>query len=92
MGARVRNHLAALQSAGHRFALSAFSRLECLGKPLGDGALLLDYERLFLAANVTLVPPDTPVFEWAAQIRGTRPYASGKRYSAQDSLHLAAAV
>ena len=51
---RVRSHLATLQTTGHCFAISAFTRLECLVKPLGlgDGALLLDYERLFLAANV----------------------------------------
>jgi len=91
---RVRTHLAALQAAGHRFAISEFSRLECLVKPLGlgDGALLLDYERLFLAPNVAFVPLSAPVFELAANIRGVHAYASGKRYSAPDALHLAAAI
>jgi predicted nucleic acid-binding protein len=92
--ARVRTHLATLQAAGHRFAISEFSRLECLVKPLGmgDGALLLDYERMFLAPNVTFVPLDAPVYERAATIRGVHAYASGKRYSVQDALHLAVAV
>lgn len=92
--ARVRTHLATLQAAGHRFAASAFSRLECLVKPLAvaDGALLLDYERLFLAPDVTFVPLTAPVYERAASIRGGQAYASGKRYSVQDALHLAAAV
>lgn len=92
--ARVRTHLATLQAAGHRFAVSEFTRLECLVKPLGvgDGALLLDYERMFLAPNVTFVPLNAPVYERAANIRGVHAYASGKRYSAQDALHLAAAV
>jgi uncharacterized protein len=92
--ARVRTHLASLQAAGHRFAVSEFTRLECLVKPLGgeDAALLLDYERMFLAPNVTFVPLSAPVCERAANIRGVHSYASGKRYSAQDALHLAAAV
>jgi predicted nucleic acid-binding protein len=92
--ARVRAHLAILQAAGHRFAVSEFTRLEYLVKPLGvgDGALLLSYERLFLAANVTFVPLTAPVYQRAATIRGVHAYASGKRYSVQDALHLAAAV
>jgi predicted nucleic acid-binding protein len=92
--ARVRTHLATLQAAGRRFAVSDFSRLECLVKPLGvrDGALLLDYERMFVAPNVAFVPLTAPVYERAAIIRGGHAYATGKRYSVQDSLHLAAAV
>ena len=92
--ARVRTHLGKLQTAGHRFAVSEFSRLECLVKPLGlgDGALFLDYERLFLAPNLAFVPLIAPVWERAANIRGVHAYSSGKRYSAQDALHLAAAV
>src|SRR5437660_7463090 len=92
--ARVRTHLATLQTGGNRFAASEFSRLECLVKPLGvgDGALLLDYERMFLAPNVTFVPLSAPVYERAATIRGVHALASGKRYSVQDALHLATAV
>ena len=92
--ARARAHLASLEAAGHRFAVSEFTRLECMVKPLGvgDGALLIDYERMFLAPNITFVSLDAPVCERAANIRGAHAYASGKRYSVQDALHLAAAV
>jgi predicted nucleic acid-binding protein len=91
---RARSHVAIFQTTGHRFAISELTRLECLAKPLGrgDGALLLDYEWLFLAANVSFVPLAAPVYERAAAIRGAHAYASGKRYSVQDSLHLAAAI
>lgn len=92
--ARVRARLAALQAAGHRFAVSELNRLECLVKPLAinDGPLLLDYERMLLARNVTFVPLAAPVFERAARIRAGHAYANQKRYSVPDSLHLAAAV
>lgn len=92
--ARVRVHIATLQAAGHRFAVSELNRLECLVKPLAidDGTLLIDYERLLLAPNVTFVPLAAPVYERAADIRAGHAYANGKRYSVQDSLHLAAAV
>ena len=55
-------------------------------------ALLLDYERMFLAANVTFVPLSAPVCERAANIRGVHAYAAGKRYSVQDALYLAAVL
>lgn len=91
---RVRTHVATLQAAGHRFAISELNRLECLVKPLAlnDGPLLLDYERIFLARNVTLVPLAAPVFERAASIRAGHTYLNGRRYSVPDSMHLAAAV
>jgi hypothetical protein len=92
--ARVQAHLAMLRAAGHRFAVSEFTRLECLVKPLGaaNAALLLDYEEFFLAPDLTFVPLTAPVYERAASIRGLRHYATGRRYSVQDALHLAAAV
>ncbi len=91
---RVRNYLAALQAAGHRFAVSEFTRLECLVKPLGlnDGALLFDYEQFFLAPDLTFLPLKAPVFERAANIRGIHRYGNGRRFSVPDSLHLAACV
>jgi hypothetical protein len=49
----------------------------------------LDYERMFLAPNVTFVPLNAPVYERAANIRGVHAYASGKRYSAQDASPVA---
>jgi predicted nucleic acid-binding protein len=91
---RTRSHLANLQAAGNRFAISEFTRYECLVKPLGlgDGNLLLEYERMFLAPNVTFVPLTAPIYEQAANIRGVHFCANGKRYTIQDALHLAAAV
>jgi predicted nucleic acid-binding protein len=79
---------------GSQFALSEFSRLECLVKPLGilDGPLLLDYESLFLSPDVHFVPLTASAYNRAAHIRGSRRYANGKRYSVADSLHLAAAI
>jgi hypothetical protein len=92
--ARVRTHIATLQAAGHLFAVSDFTRLECLVKPLGigNGPLLLDFEQFFLAPILTSVPMTTPVYLRAANIRGVHTYATGRRYSVQDSLHLGAAV
>ncbi len=91
---RVRTHLAKLQAAGQHFAVSEFSRQECLVKPFGtdDGALLLDYETFFLAPVLSFVPLTAPVFERAAHIRGIHRYPGGRRYSVPDALHLAAAV
>jgi hypothetical protein len=70
------------------------TRLECLVKPLGTraGALLLDFEKFFLAPNLIVVPLPASVFTRAANIRGVHAYGSGRRYSVSDSLHLAAAV
>lgn len=92
--ARVRAHVATLQAAGHRFAVTDLNRLECLVKPLAinDGNLLIDYERLLLASNLSFIPLAAPVFERAANIRANHAYVNGKRYSVQDSMHLAAAV
>lgn len=92
--ARVRARLATLEAAGHRFAVSEFTRLECLVKPLatGDGALLLDYQQLFLAPNLSFVPLGAQVCDRAAHIRGVHAYGAGNRYSVQDSVHLAAAI
>jgi predicted nucleic acid-binding protein len=91
---RAQAHIAALQTTGHSFAISDLTRLECLVAPLGtgNGALLFDYERFFLARNVRRVPLDALAYERAAMIRGVHHYAGGKRYSAQDALHLAAAI
>src|SRR3954452_18981414 len=91
---RAVTHIAALQAQGCRFAISAMTRLECLVHPLGagDGELLLDFERFFLAPNVTTLPLTAAVYERAARIRGSLTYPNRKRYAVPDALHLAAAV
>lgn len=90
---RALNHLKSLLTGGFSFAISDLVRLECLIKPLAanDGALLLDYHAFF-TSDVTAVPIGPAVFDRAASIRAMHRYATNKRYSVTDSLHLAAAI
>jgi predicted nucleic acid-binding protein len=85
---RARNHIAALEIAGHRFVVSELSWTECLVYPLrtGDGLLLLEYHRLFLGRHLTTVSLTASVHRRAAMIRSTH------NYGLADSLHLAASV
>jgi predicted nucleic acid-binding protein len=85
---RARNHIAALENAGHRFVISELTWTECLVMPLrtGDGPLLLDYERFFVGPNLTTVPVTSAAHHRAALIRGTH------HYGLADSLHVAIAV
>jgi uncharacterized protein len=85
---RVRNHVAALEAAGHRFAVGELTWTECLVFPLraANGSLLMDYHRFFLGPNLTTVSLTAAVHHRAAMIRGTH------KYGLADSLHLAAAV
>ncbi len=50
---RARNHIAALEAAGHRFVVSELTWTERLVLPLraGDGPLLLGYQRFFLGPH-----------------------------------------
>jgi uncharacterized protein len=83
-----RNHIAALENAGHRFVISELTWTEHLVMPLrtGDGPLLLDYQRFFLGPNLTTVSMTPAVYHRAALIRATH------HYGLADSLHLAVAV
>ncbi len=85
---RARNHIAALEAAGHRFVVSELVWTECLVHPyrLGNGALLLDYQRFFLGPHLTMVSLTAAVHQRAALIRAV--YNLGLA----DSLHLAVAV
>ena len=85
---RARNHIAALEAAGHRFVISELTWTECLVFPLrtGNGPLLLDYHRFFLGPHLTTVPLTAAVHHRAAMIRGTH------NHGLADSLHLAVAV
>lgn len=91
---RARNHLAALEAAGHTFVVSDLTRNECLVKPLGagDGPLLLQYSKFFVGPNLHTVGLTLVMHERAALIRGSHHYANGRRYSLPDALHLAAAI
>jgi predicted nucleic acid-binding protein len=83
-----RNHIAALESSGHRFVVSDLTWTECLVWPLraGDGPLLLDYQRFFLGPNLTTVPLTSAAHHRAALVRGAH------HYGLADSLHLAVAA
>lgn len=85
---RARNHIAALEAAGHRFVVSELSWTECLVWPTrsGNGSLLLDFERFFAGPHLTTAPVQSGVFRRAGLIRATY------NYSLPDSMHLAAAV
>jgi predicted nucleic acid-binding protein len=85
---RARNHIAALENAGHCFVVSELTWTECLVFPLrtGNGLLLLDYHRFLLGPHLTTVPLTAGVHHRAAMIRGTH------NHGLADSLHLAVAV
>jgi predicted nucleic acid-binding protein len=85
---RARNHIAALENAGHRFVVGDLTLTESLVVPLraGNGPLVLDYERFFLGPHLTTVSLTTAVHRRAAMIRGTY------HHGLADSLHLAVAV
>lgn len=85
---RARNHIAALEAAGHRFVVGELAWTECLVMPYrnGDGSLILDYQRFFLGPNITTVSLKAAIHQRAALIRGTR------KFGLADSIHLATAV
>jgi uncharacterized protein len=69
---RAQTHIATLQAAGNRFAVSDVTKCECLLKPLGvgNGPLLLDFDRFFLARDLVVVPLTAAIYQRAARIRG----------------------
>ena len=88
MQQRARNHIAALERAGHRFGVSQLTWTECLVIPLrtGNGALLLEYHRFFLGPHLATVPLTAATLQRAGLIRGVH------NHGLADSLHLATAV
>lgn len=96
---RVLNHVAALEQAGHRFAISDLTRSECLVPVFGPGGgqRLSDFFRFFHGPNLRTVGLTAAVYARASAIRGGHTYpanppAQPKRYGLADSLHLAAAI
>jgi predicted nucleic acid-binding protein len=85
---RARNHIAALENAGHRFVISDLVWTECLVHPLGmaDGPLLLEYHQFFLGPHLATASWAAAIHQRAEMIRGTH------HFGLADSLHLAAAV
>jgi predicted nucleic acid-binding protein len=96
---RALNHLAALEQAGHRFAISDLTCTECL-VPLfgpGTGQRLSDFFRFFRGPNLRALNLTAAMYVRASAIRGGHTYpavppAQPKRYGLADALHLAAAI
>jgi predicted nucleic acid-binding protein len=96
---RALNHLAALERAGHRFAISELTRTECL-VPLfgpGGGQRLSDFFRFFHGPNLRRLSLSAAMHARASAIRGGHTYpavgtAPPRRYGLADARHLAAAI
>jgi uncharacterized protein len=96
---RALNHLSALEQAGHRFAISALTRTECLVPVLGPsgGQRLSDFFRFFHGPNLRTLDLTGPAYARAGAIRGGHTYpatppAQPRRYGLADALHLATAI
>jgi predicted nucleic acid-binding protein len=85
---RARNHIAALEAAGHRFVVSQLTWTECLVIPLrtGNGGLVLDYHRFLLGPHLSTIDLTAAIHHRAAMIRAVH------NHGLADSLHLATAV
>src|SRR5260370_41089835 len=96
---RAKDHLNALEQAGHRFAISELTRTECLVPVLGPGGgqRLSDFFRFFHSPNLRTLSLTTAMHDRAAAIRGSHTYpvippAQPRRYGLADALHLAASI
>jgi hypothetical protein len=96
---RAKDHLDALEQAGHRFAISELTRTECLVPAFGPGGgqRLTDFYRLFHEPNLRTLSLTAGMYIRASAIRGGHTYpaippAQPKRYGLADTLHLAAAI
>ena len=96
---RALDHLAALEQAGHRFAISELTRTECLVPVFGpgNGQRLSDFFRFFHGPNLRTISMTAMVYTRDGAIRGGHTYpvmppAQPKRYGLADALHLAAAI
>lgn len=96
---RAINHLASLEQAGHRFAISELTLTECLVPVFGPGAgqRLSDFFRFFHGPNLRTLQITGSIHVRAAAIRGSHVYpaispAQPQRYGLADALHLAAAI
>ena len=96
---RAKDHLDALEQAGHRFAISELTRTETLIIPFqpGNGQLLQDFFRFFHGLNLRTLTLTAAMHIRASAIRGGHSYPAippvqPKRYGLADALHLAAAI
>jgi uncharacterized membrane protein len=93
------NHLAALQPAGHRFAVIESTLTECLVPVLGPGGgqRLSNFFRFFNGPNLRTLGLTAATYARASAIRGghtypTIPPAQPKRCGLADALHVATAI
>ena len=84
---RALSHLAALEQAGHRFAISELTHTECLVPVFGPGAgqRLSDFFRFFHGPNLRTLGLTAATYARAGAIRGSYAYpatppAQPKRY------------
>jgi hypothetical protein len=91
---RALNHLAALERAGHRFAINELTLTECLVPVLGPGSgqRLSDFFRFFRGPNLRTLDLTAATYARASAIRGGHTYpaippAQPKRYGLADALH-----
>jgi predicted nucleic acid-binding protein len=96
---RALNHLAALEQAGHRFAISELTRTESLVPVFGPGTgqRLSLFFRFFHGRNLRTLSLTAAIHDRASAIRCIHTYpvvppAQPKRYGLADALHLAAAI
>jgi uncharacterized protein len=96
---RARNHLTALEQAGHCFAISELTRTESLVPVFGAGGgqRLSDFFRFFHGPNLRTLGLTAAIHARASAIRGGHHYpaippAQPRRYGLADALHLAAAI
>lgn len=96
---RALDHLAALEQAGHRFAISELTYTECLVPVFGPGhgQRLSDFFRFFHGPNLRTISLTVTMHTRASAIRGAYTYAAivpaqPRRYGLADALHLAAAI
>lgn len=92
-------HLAALELAGHRFAISDLTRTETLVVPLqaGNAQLLQDFFRFFHGPNLRTLALTAAMYTRASAIRSRYTYpaippALPKRIRLADAFHLAVAI
>src|SRR5260370_41487874 len=95
---RAFNHLAALEQAGYRFAISELTRTECLVPVFGPGGgqRLSDFFRFFHGPNTRTLGLTAAMYVRTSAIRGGHTYpasppARPKRYELADALPLAPA-
>ena len=96
---RAITHLAALEQAGHQFAISELTRTECLVPVLGpgNGQRLSDFFRFFNGPNLRTLSLTAAAHLRAGAIRGSQnypviPHSPQRRYGLADALHLATAI